>query len=89
MPHEWFFFSSRSRDADIILTKDGYYRAHPDGEDEICDDDKVVGYVKTLFFCRGKPPHGNDTEWVVEEFRVNPESIEITKDHRSIQEKVI
>lgn len=73
-----------------ILTNDGgYYKVDPPGEEEIFYDNKLVGYMKTLVFHQGNPPNGTATEWIVEEFRVDPKSVEITQDDQNTKEKVI
>ncbi|XP_011044742.1 PREDICTED: NAC domain-containing protein 21/22-like [Populus euphratica] len=85
--NEWFFFSTRSEDADIILTENGYYAVDPEGTAPIAWKDKIVGYVKTLNFYQGSPPNGSETDWMVEEFSVNAEFVPINKDDHSTQEK--
>ncbi|CAK7324255.1 unnamed protein product [Dovyalis caffra] len=86
--NEWFFFSTRSKDDDIILMEDGYYEIDPEGTGPITWNNIIVGYVKTLNFYLGDPPNGTETDWMVEELRVNPEFVPINKDDRSIQEKI-
>ncbi|KAL9337227.1 hypothetical protein Peur_068996 [Populus x canadensis] len=85
--NEWFFFSTRSEDADIILTENGYYAVEPEGTAPIAWKDKIVGYAKTLNFYQGSPPNGSETDWMVEEFSVNAEFVPINKDDHSTQEK--
>ena len=87
--NEWFFFSTRSKDDDVILTENGYYAIDPEGTDPIRWMDKIVGYVKTLNFYQGNSPNGIETEWMVEEFRVNPEFVPLNNNDRSTQEKVV
>lgn len=87
MANEWFFFSTRSEDADIILTENGYYAVDPEGTAPIAWKDKIVGYAKTLNFYQGSPPNGSETDWMVEEFSVNAEFVPINKDDHSTQEK--
>jgi hypothetical protein len=87
--NEWFFFSTRSEDADIILTENGYYAVDPEGTAPIAWKDKIVGYAKTLNFYQGSPPNGSETDWMVEEFSVNAEFVPINKDDHSTQEKVM
>lgn len=89
MANEWFFFSTSSKDADIILTENGYYAVDPEGTAPITWKDKVVGYAKTLNFYQGSPPNGSETDWMVEEFSVNAEFVPINKDDHSTQEKVM
>ncbi|KAJ6418894.1 hypothetical protein OIU84_002129 [Salix udensis] len=64
--NEWFFFSTRSKDDDVIELDGGYYAIDPEGSS----------------------PDGKETEWMVEEFRVNPEFVPVNNDDRSTQEKI-
>ncbi|KAJ6976561.1 NAC domain-containing protein 86-like [Populus alba x Populus x berolinensis] len=88
VPNEWFFFSTRSKDDNIIALDGGYYAIDPEGAGPITWEGKVVGYVKTLNFYQGSSPNGTETEWMVEEFRVNPEFVPVNNDDRSTQEKI-
>ena len=88
VPNEWFFFSNRSKDDGTIALDGGYYEIDPEGAGPITWEGKVVGYVKTLNFYQGSSPNGTETEWMVEEFRVNPEFVPINND-RSTREKVV
>ncbi|KAJ6410948.1 hypothetical protein OIU84_007657 [Salix udensis] len=85
--NEWLFFSTRSKDDDVILTENGYYATDPEGTDPVMWMNKIVGYVKTLNFYQGSPPQGTETDWMVQEFSVNPEFVPINKDDHSTQEK--
>ena len=86
--NEWFFFSTRSKDDDVIELDGGYYAIDPEGAGPITWEGKTVGYVKTLNFYKGSSPDGKETEWMVEELRVNPEFVPVDNDDRSTQEKV-
>ncbi|KAG6752615.1 hypothetical protein POTOM_042634 [Populus tomentosa] len=88
VPNEWFFFSTRSKDGNSIALDGGYYEIDPEGAGPITWEGKVVGYVKTLNFYQGSSPNGIETEWMVEEFRVNPEFVPVNDDDRSTQEKI-
>ncbi|RQO98195.1 hypothetical protein POPTR_012G024200v4 [Populus trichocarpa] len=87
--NEWFFFSNRSKDDDTIALDGGYYAIDPEGAGPITWEGKIVGYVKTLNFYQGSLPNGTETEWMVEEFRINPEFVPINNnDDRSTREKI-
>ncbi|KAI5591778.1 hypothetical protein BDE02_04G106200 [Populus trichocarpa] len=86
--NEWFFFSTKSKDDDITVIDGGYYEIDPDGAAPITWEGKIVGHVKTLFFYQGSPPNGTDTEWMVEEFRINPEFVPVDKADHTTQEKI-
>ncbi|KAJ6418893.1 hypothetical protein OIU84_002128 [Salix udensis] len=86
--NEWFFFSTRSKDDDVIVLDGGYYAMDPEGAGPITWEGKTVGYVKTLNFYKGSSPDGKETEWMVEELRVNPEFVPVDNDDRSTQEKI-
>uniref|UniRef100_A0A6N2K9Q3 NAC domain-containing protein n=1 Tax=Salix viminalis TaxID=40686 RepID=A0A6N2K9Q3_SALVM len=86
--NEWFFFSTRSKDDDVIVLDGGYYAIDPEGAGPITWEGKTVGYVKTLNFYKGSSPDGKETEWMVEELRVNPEFVPVDNDDRSTQEKI-
>ncbi|KAJ6887737.1 hypothetical protein NC652_028884 [Populus alba x Populus x berolinensis] len=88
VPNEWFFFSTRSKDDHTIALDGGYYEIDPEGAGPITWEGKVVGYVKTLNFYQGSSPNGTETEWMVEEFRVNPEFVPVNNDDRSTQAKI-
>ena len=90
VPNEWFFFSTRSKDDNIIALDGGYYAIDPEGAGPITWEGKIVGYVKTLNFYQGSLPNGTETEWMLEEFRINPEFVPINNnDDRSTREKVV
>ncbi|KAL9334529.1 hypothetical protein Peur_071710 [Populus x canadensis] len=86
--NEWFFFSNRSKDDDTIALDGGYYEIDPEGAGPITWEGKIVGYVKTLNFYQGSSPNGTETEWMVEEFRINPEFVPINNNDRSTREKI-
>ncbi|KAL3574678.1 hypothetical protein D5086_022779 [Populus alba] len=88
VPNEWFFFSTRSKDDNTIALDGGYYAIDPEGAGPITWEGKVVGYVKTLNFYQGSSPNGTETEWMVEELRLNPEFVPVNNDDRSTQAKI-
>ncbi|KAF8115859.1 hypothetical protein N665_0025s0302 [Sinapis alba] len=80
---EWFFFCAlekkyNNRTVINRATKKGYWKKT--GEDKIIKrggDDKVIGVVKILVFRRGRGPKGNRTNWVIHEYHLVVNQLEI------------
>ncbi|XP_047308608.1 NAC domain-containing protein 83-like [Impatiens glandulifera] len=52
-------------------TNSGYWKATGiDKRIVSSKENQLVGMKKTLVFYRGKPPHGNKTNWIMHEFRL-------------------
>ncbi|XP_024180288.1 NAC domain-containing protein 1 [Rosa chinensis] len=67
--NEWYFYTTRPNSSHF-LTKDGYFATSMD--EQIFHNNQVVGFKQILRFYLGRPPTGMKTNWVVHEFRVNP-----------------
>ncbi|KAL5723099.1 hypothetical protein ACHQM5_006539 [Ranunculus cassubicifolius] len=52
-------------------TSKGYWKAS-NGDEEIFDSEEFIGYKKTLVFYLGTPPDGEKTNYVMQEYRLNP-----------------
>ncbi|KAK9015755.1 hypothetical protein V6N11_006849 [Hibiscus sabdariffa] len=72
---EWWFFyklnkiSERKNDR---LTNSGFWKST--GTDrQVSYGGRVIGTKKTLVFHRGRTPRGDKTDWVMHEYRANPE----------------
>ncbi|KAK2977473.1 hypothetical protein RJ640_016101 [Escallonia rubra] len=59
-----------------LTLKGGYWKACCE-DAEIFDSTKrkIVGFKKTLVFYRGKAPEGEQTPWLLHEYRVDPQTI--------------
>uniref|UniRef100_A0A0D9X5A4 NAC domain-containing protein n=1 Tax=Leersia perrieri TaxID=77586 RepID=A0A0D9X5A4_9ORYZ len=85
---EWYFFSLRDRkyatgQRTNRATRSGYWKAT--GKDRTitrrgAGAGAVVGMRKTLVFYRGRAPKGRKTEWVMHEFRLEPQPLHLKED---------
>ncbi|KAK4754203.1 hypothetical protein SAY87_002307 [Trapa incisa] len=72
--HKWYFFCSRERRCDdgdgaVYLTPGGFWKTSG-REQPVMYNDEPIGIIKTLIFYHGKAPHGNQTDWVMHEYRL-------------------
>ncbi|KAF0899461.1 hypothetical protein E2562_019959 [Oryza meyeriana var. granulata] len=86
---EWYFFSLRDRkyatgQRTNRATCSGYWKAT--GKDRSItrrgsiSGEPAVGMRKTLVFYRGRAPKGRKTEWVMHEFRLEPQPLHLKED---------
>ncbi|KAL2455729.1 NAC domain-containing protein [Abeliophyllum distichum] len=75
---EWFFFTLRGRkykDESILnrVVGDGYWELVIGADETIKQNGETLGFRKTFQFYKGKHPNGDETSWIMHEFRVtNP-----------------
>ncbi|XWS07696.1 hypothetical protein CRYUN_Cryun41cG0012100 [Craigia yunnanensis] len=70
--NEWYFFTPRERkykngSRPDRGAGDGFWRATGADKHVKCKGN-LVGFKKTLVFYKGKPPHGDKTNWIMHEY---------------------
>ncbi|XP_057870029.1 NAC domain-containing protein 54 isoform X2 [Cryptomeria japonica] len=72
---QWYFFSAydwkyhRGSLANRV-TEAGYWRTTR-AHQTVCSRSTSTGVRKTLSFCKGRPPHGEKTEWMIHEYHLD------------------
>ncbi|GAA0147245.1 hypothetical protein LIER_06993 [Lithospermum erythrorhizon] len=76
---EWYFFCPTERKYAKggrinRSAENGYWK--PSGKDRSINyKGRIVGMVKTLIFHQGHPPHGQRTDWVMHEYRMQDQQL--------------
>ncbi|PHU30118.1 Protein BEARSKIN2 [Capsicum chinense] len=82
--NEWYFFSHKDRKYPTgsrtnRATNAGFWKAT--GRDKcIRNSFKKIGMRKTLVFYRGRAPHGQKTDWIMHEYRLEDADENISED---------
>ncbi|KAK3219815.1 hypothetical protein Dsin_013785 [Dipteronia sinensis] len=74
--NQWYFFTSRDRKYPKGIRPnraagDGYWKATGAEKKIFNDNHMVVGVKNSLVFCKGKPPKGDKTPWLMHEYLVH------------------
>ncbi|KAK8268157.1 hypothetical protein V6Z11_D11G048400 [Gossypium hirsutum] len=83
--NEWYFFSHKDKKYPTgtrtnRATMAGFWKAT--GRDKaVYDKSKLIGMRKTLVFYKGRAPHGQKSDWIMHEYRLESD------DHASPQEE--
>ncbi|KAJ4713814.1 putative NAC domain-containing protein [Melia azedarach] len=83
--NEWYFYTTRPNCK--LATDDGYYSVSM--EKNIFKDNRVVGFLRILTYYQGRPPKGRRTNWIIHEYRVNPDVIPVSELHNPIRAEVV
>ncbi|KAG1330318.1 protein SOMBRERO [Cocos nucifera] len=83
--NEWYFFSHKDKKYPTgtrtnRATTAGFWKAT--GRDKVIhlSNSKRIGMRKTLVFYTGRAPHGLKTDWIMHEYRLDDESMEVQED---------
>lgn len=76
---EWYFFCPREKKYASgarmnRATEFGYWKTTGRGRD-VHYNSQIAGKIKTLVFHRGRAPHGDRTDWVMHEFRLQDKDL--------------
>ncbi|KAK4859220.1 hypothetical protein QYF36_001682 [Acer negundo] len=66
----WYFYTIRLPNSNLV-NNDGYYSVST--VEEIFKDGRLVGSMQIMNYYQGQPSRGTKTNWIMYEFRVNPD----------------
>ncbi|KAK6947234.1 NAC domain, partial [Dillenia turbinata] len=82
---EWYFFSHKDKKYPTgtrtnRATTAGFWKAT--GRDKVIhlSDSKIIGMRKTLVFYTGRAPHGQKTDWIMHEYRLDDDATGFQED---------
>ncbi|CAH8356248.1 unnamed protein product [Eruca vesicaria subsp. sativa] len=83
--NEWYFFSHKDKKYPTgtrtnRATAAGFWKATGRDKSIHLNSSKKIGLRKTLVFYTGRAPHGNKTEWIMHEYRLDDNENEIQED---------
>ncbi|GKV24497.1 hypothetical protein SLEP1_g34104 [Rubroshorea leprosula] len=84
--NEWYFFSHKDKKYPTgtrtnRATTAGFWKAT--GRDKaihLTSNSKRIGMRKTLVFYTGRAPHGQKTDWIMHEYRLDDDNAEVQED---------
>ncbi|KAJ8761174.1 hypothetical protein K2173_001230 [Erythroxylum novogranatense] len=83
--NEWYFFSHKDKKYPTgtrtnRATTAGFWKATGRDKAIYLSNAKRVGMRKTLVFYTGRAPHGQKTDWIMHEYRLDDDNSEIQED---------
>ncbi|KAG1335182.1 NAC domain-containing protein 76 [Cocos nucifera] len=83
--NEWYFFSHKDKKYPTgtrtnRATTAGFWKATGRDKAIHLSNSKRIGMRKTLVFYTGRAPHGQKTDWIMHEYRLDDESTEVQED---------
>ncbi|XP_057969942.1 protein SOMBRERO [Malania oleifera] len=83
--NEWYFFSHKDKKYPTgtrtnRATAAGFWKATGRDKAIYLHNSKRIGMRKTLVFYTGRAPHGQKTEWIMHEYRLQDDNIEVQDD---------
>jgi hypothetical protein len=85
--NEWYFFSHKDKKYPTgtrtnRATMAGFWKATGRDKAIFLGNDRRIGLRKTLVFYIGRAPHGKKTDWIMHEYRLDEENVEVqVRDH--------
>ncbi|GER37542.1 NAC domain-containing protein [Striga asiatica] len=83
--NEWYFFSHKDKKYPTgtrtnRATAAGFWKATGRDKAIHLSSSRRIGMRKTLVFYTGRAPHGQKTDWIMHEYRLNDDNAEIQED---------
>ncbi|CAD6336666.1 unnamed protein product [Miscanthus lutarioriparius] len=83
--NEWYFFSHKDKKYPTgtrtnRATTAGFWKATGRDKAIFLGNSRRIGLRKTLVFYIGRAPHGKKTDWIMHEYRLDEENVEIQED---------
>ncbi|KAK3025112.1 hypothetical protein RJ639_044352, partial [Escallonia herrerae] len=83
--NEWYFFSHKDKKYPTgtrtnRATAAGFWKATGRDKTIHLSNSKRIGMRKTLVFYTGRAPHGQKTDWIMHEYRLDDDTAEVQED---------
>lgn len=80
--NEWYFFSHKDKKYPTgtrtnRATTAGFWKATGRDKAIYLSNSKRIGMRKTLVFYTGRAPHGQKTDWIMHEYRLDDNNAEV------------